>query len=93
MYARARMLLTESLVDEIIEISDDKSRDFVQTDDGLKVDHDHINRSKLRVDSRKWLASKIAPKLYGDRVALTGADGGPLVVSVMRLSDDPEGAD
>lgn len=41
-----------------------------------------INRDKMRVDARKWLASKIAPKQYGERQEIVGDGGGPLVVSV-----------
>ena len=66
-YARARERLVEFWADEIIEIADDTERDFV---DG-KVDHENINRSRLRVDARKWLMSKLAPRKYGDKIAAT----------------------
>ena len=36
------------------------------TEDGFQLDTEHINRSRLRIDSRKWMASKLAPKIYGD---------------------------
>jgi hypothetical protein len=42
------------------------------------LDHEHVQRSRLRVDARKWLLSKLLPKQYGDRVEVTGKDGGPL---------------
>ena len=59
---------------EILEIADDASRDtkIVTNKNGSTsevADHEWINRSKLRVDARKSLKSKIAPKKYGDRVA------------------------
>ena len=45
----------------------------------IVVDHDHIARSRLRVDARKWLLSKMLPKVYGDKVALGGdADAPPI---------------
>jgi len=71
-YARARELQADVLVDEIFEIADDNTHDVitVEDDDGNeyeKVNHDHINRSRLRVDVRKWFASKVSPKKYGDR--------------------------
>ncbi len=40
-----------------------------------------VARSRLQVDTRKWLLSKLIPRQYGDTVALTGADGGPLTIS------------
>jgi len=63
-YARARERLVEYWADEIVEIADGAEQDFV---DG-KVNHEAINRSRLRVDARKWLMSKLAPRKYGDRV-------------------------
>jgi len=43
--------------------------DYVKKEDGtLVVDHESIQRSRLRVDTMKWMASKLAPRKYGDRV-------------------------
>lgn len=84
-YTRAREDLLEHWAEEILEISDDGRRDYIggQVTEGVTavvVDHDHISRSRLRVDSRKWLLSKLAPKKYGDRTTteLTGPNGGPI---------------
>lgn len=71
-YARAREEQMHSWADEIVTISDDGSRDYVVTEENgrkvTKVDHDHIQRSKLRVDTRKFLMAKIAPKTFGEKV-------------------------
>ena len=70
-YARAREIGIHQMVDEIVEISDDGSNDWMErnADTGDEaVNHEHISRSRLRVDTRKWLASKVVPKLYGDKV-------------------------
>jgi hypothetical protein len=68
-YARAKEDCADYLAAEIVEIADDGSRDYVQDKDGRDVpDHDHIARSRLRVDARKWYASKLAPKKYGDKL-------------------------
>ena len=67
-YARACEDRTEKLVDEIIEISDNSTGDNKTMEDGTEVpDHEWIARSRLRVDSRKWLASRLHPKKYGDK--------------------------
>jgi hypothetical protein len=70
-YARAKELQAEFIADQILEIADN-SEDDIRTDDNGKqyVDHDHINRSRLRVESRKWVASKLLPKKYGDKTTL-----------------------
>jgi len=51
-YARAREAQAEVWADEIIDIADGCENDLCK--DG-KVDHENINRSRLRVDSRKWV--------------------------------------
>lgn len=80
MYARAREDQADTLADEIIEISDDGSNDTYQTEDGEQVNHDVIARSRLRVDSRKWVAAKLRPRKYGEKLDLehSGPNGGPI---------------
>jgi len=85
-YARARDIGLEVMAEEILEISDDGSNDWMEQLDkdgqsaGWKLNGEHVQRSRLRVDTRKWILSKLAPKRYGDRVNLehTGEDGGPI---------------
>lgn len=89
-YARAREAQADALADEIVDISDDGSRDYFKDSDGqIVVNHDHIARSRLRVDARKWIASKLKPKKYGEKLSteLTGADGGPVIVRALPLDD------
>lgn len=69
-YQIAKQLLAETLADDMLEISDDTSGDFIEGQDGPAFNAEHVQRSKLRVDTRKWLASKLAPKRYGDSTAL-----------------------
>lgn len=70
MYAQSKRMQVEVLVDEILEISDDISQDTVIDDAGkTSINYEHINRTRLRVDTRKWIACKLVPRVYGDRVA------------------------
>lgn len=79
-YARAREAQADVLFDEILTIADDGSNDSYQDEDGNpRTDHDVIARSKLRVDARKWMAGKLRPKKYGDKLAIGGADDLPPV--------------
>jgi hypothetical protein len=90
-YAHAREAQADRYAYEIIQIADDGRNDTQLDEDGnLRVDHDHIARSRLRVDARKWYASKLAPKKYGDKLQteLSGPDGGPIPISAAKLSDD-----
>lgn len=71
-YARAKEHQADYLAEEILEIADDSSKDtltFFQ--DGIEKkteDKEWTNRSKLRVDARKWVASKLKPKKYSDQI-------------------------
>ncbi len=79
-YAHARTMQAETMVDEILEIADDTSHDTQHGPNGAQVNSEWISRSKLRVDARLKLMQQLAPKKYGPKMALTGADGGPLQV-------------
>jgi hypothetical protein len=77
-YTRAREIQADKLFDEILEIADEREGDTVETPDGRElVNHDAIARAKLRVDARKWMAGKLRPKVYGDKIAVGGADDLP----------------
>lgn len=73
-YTAARVDQMESWGDEVIEIADD---DTMDTMDGVDkqgnsiqvANHANVQRDRLRVDTRKFLMGKIAPRIYGDRVS------------------------
>lgn len=72
-YFSAREIGAWALADEIIDIADDGTNDWLQreVEDGrvvITVNSEHISRSRERIASRKWLASKYAPSVFGDRV-------------------------
>jgi hypothetical protein len=94
-FAHARNIGWRHLAEEILEISDDSSRDYVEREgaDGeivRTVDHDHIARARLRVDTRKWLLARMLPKVYGDRVVneIVGQGDGPVKVDVSSKMAD-----
>lgn len=73
-YARAREAQADCLFDDILEIADDGRNDKYTDDEGnTRTDHDVIARSKLRVDARKWMAAKLRPRVYGEKLAIGGA--------------------
>jgi hypothetical protein len=77
-YARARQRQYEGWAEDILDISDDVSLD--------------PNDRRIRVDTRKWLLSKLLPKQYGDRVevnATVSRDPGDLTdVELARIAAD-----
>lgn len=93
-YAHAREDQAEILADEIIDVADDGTNDYttrMRGDEEVEVvNNDHITRSRLRVDARKWFAGKVRPKKYGDKgtIELTGKDGGP--IETLEKRDDTD---
>ena len=68
-YARARESLADALVEETLEIADEGSGD--------------VNRDRLRVDTRKWFASKVGARKYGDKISVGGdPDAAPMKVEL-----------
>lgn len=71
-YARAKREGAEAWAEEILDISDDATNDWMENnkpdDPGWKFNGEAVQRSRLRVDSRKWLLSKLIPKKYGEKL-------------------------
>jgi transposase-like protein len=92
-YAYARDAQADFLSEELLEIADDGTNDWMERDGVQLVDHEHISRSKLRIDTRKWLMAKLQPKKYGDKVTNehTGPGGGPVLTSIAVTFVKPGG--
>lgn len=76
-YARAKQDQAEFLAEELISISDDGSNDLmtiVKGDQTYTQENKEVtNRSRLRVDTRKWIIAKLKPNKYGDKIDVTSA--------------------
>jgi hypothetical protein len=66
-YARATISRADSIFEEILDIADDSSGDKKYTENGEVMDSEYVQRSRLRVDARKWAVSKMNPKKYGEK--------------------------
>lgn len=90
-YAQAKSLQIETLIDEIIDIADDSAGDSIINDQRKEVcNSEFIARSRVRIDTRKWLASKLAPKLYG--LAPVGIEPPIPEYSLKEVTDPNEAA-
>lgn len=70
-YARAREAQADALFDEILDIADESSNDTYVDANGIeKTDQEVVARSRIRIDARKWMAGKLRPKVYGDKLDL-----------------------
>lgn len=70
-YTRAREAQAEFYADQIVDIADGVLPARGDVD---------VQRDRLRVESRKWVAAKLLPKKYGDKITqeVTGKDGKPI---------------
>ena len=82
--ARAREIGEEVIAQECLTIADDGSNDWMETFNsegeslGWKLNGEHVQRSKLRVDTRLKLLAKWNPRKYGDRTTLAGDPDNPI---------------
>ena len=82
-YALARDAQADTLADEILHIADTPQVGIKTktTEKGVEImEGDMIEHRRLQVDARKWIAAKLKPKKYGDRIhqEVTGKDGAPI---------------
>jgi len=86
-YAEAKSVRAHLLAEEILEISNESPTMTVVDTEGnatTKLDPAGVNRNRLRVDARKWIASKVLPRDYGDKqeVQLSGPGGAPIAAQI-----------
>jgi hypothetical protein len=101
MFEEARKIMWLYHADQMLQIADDSTNDYVDrynkfTEETERVfDNENSQRSKLRIDTRKWLLSKMLPHVYGDKVDVSvgGRDGKPIALAAITMSaEDAERA-
>lgn len=84
-YARARSRGFEKLASEVLSISDAPCEGpNGYADNGL------VQKQRLQVESRKWLLSKMLPKVYGDKVEISGDANAPLLTRIELVAVRPK---
>jgi len=93
-YALAMQMRADAMFEEVLNIADDGSNDFMlkNADDptSFALNGEHVQRSRLRVDTRKWALGRMNPKKYGEKTFIGGVDDAPIkvqnTIDVSRLS-------
>lgn len=71
MYRFATSARADAFAEDMLDIADDGSNDWMETNDpdnpGYRFNGEHFQRSRLRVDTRKWNAARMNSKRYGDK--------------------------
>lgn len=87
-YARAREERADKIFEEMLAIADDSTNDtmYIETKKGeiAVEDKEWTNRSRLRIDTRKWMLSKMLPKRFGDKLDVT-SDGEKIASPVINM--------
>ena len=72
-YARATEVRADIIFDDILAIADENTNDTSINENGIEVvNNDVIQRSRLRIDARKSVLSKLNPKKFGDKTIHSG---------------------
>lgn len=89
-YARAKEIGCEAMAEDIFDIADDGTNDWMEVQDreggiGFKINGEHVQRSRLRVDTRKWYLERIAAKKYGSKVGVSHDISKPVEELLSRI--------
>jgi hypothetical protein len=87
-YAEARRIQAETLADELFDIADDGSNDWMEREGkdgeaGYVLNGEHVQRSRLRLDTRKWYLSKVLPR-FADKQQVEHSGS----LDVNKMSDE-----
>ena len=93
-YALAMQMRADAMFEEVLNIADDGSNDFMlkNADDptSFALNGEHVQRSRLRVDTRKWALGRMNPKKYGEKTFIGGVEDAPIkvqnTIDVSKLS-------
>lgn len=84
-YVRAREDQTEANIDELTEIADE----MPPMDANGRTDSGWVQWQRNRIETRKWIAAKLKPKKYGDKVDVNHGGGINLTVSTGIPDEQP----
>jgi hypothetical protein len=87
--ARARDRGEDAIAADCLEIADDSGGDYRMGEKGLIADTDHIQRAKLRIETRLKLLAKWNPKKWGDKIEVENKVNMAVSVTIQRLTDGP----
>lgn len=89
-FSAAREAGWHVIAEEILAIADDGANDSYVDENGFRrTDNDVVQRSRLRVDTRKWLLSKMLPKVFGEKTAIEHSGGFSLASLVAGSFREP----
>lgn len=96
-YKLAMASRADAMFEEMFDIADDGQNDWMEKLDkegnsyGWTLNGEHVQRSRLRIDTRKWALSKMMPKKYGDKLDDEGVgNDNKIEIHVVRVSKNKD---
>ena len=90
-YTRALKAMFDEMADQLIEISDDTADDTMINDKGQEsYNGEFVQRSRLRIDTRKWILEKCDPKRFGVNPADENKAVDKIIVEYVRAKDESQ---
>lgn len=87
-YSKVLAARANVYAEELVDLCDDTTGDYVSDAEGnTRFNPENVLRSKLRVNTRQWVISKLLPKRYGERLEVAGDAASPLTI-VLTAADD-----
>lgn len=83
-YTRAQEARAEKIFDEVLKIAD--------SDEGFVDTFENIARDKLRLDARKWVLGRMAPKKYGDKLEVDAKVAATTTIVSLGSGINPDAA-
>ena len=83
-YARARDIQADVLADTLIQEANDVESVIVGND---KSDNARVQAVRVKIDTLKWIASKLKPKKYGDKLELGGDQDNPITIELVSYAN------
>jgi len=93
-YEKAKAESADYLVEEMLDIADDGTNDWMEKHSkegeniGWQLNGEHVQRSRLRLDTRKWVASKLKAKKYGEKLELAGDQNNPVAIALQSTDQE-----
>ena len=88
MYRKARVKQAEVLSEFCLDVADDSSQDVKIGKDGQEVyNNEFVNRSRLKIETRKWLACKLIPQTYGTHIEVSASDTADAICRAKELAN------
>jgi hypothetical protein len=89
-YARARQSWAEHYAERIIKLAMDPRGNYLDANGNRAIlSHEEVAQRRLEIDTFKWLVSKLAPKLYGDKPEPAAEPEDKIVKITRTIIDSP----